>query len=148
VVTTRSAEMIAGHQGWLGATAWFASRNEVCVTAGGEPVCFPGEEVSGLAAGPEGAWVATDGELRAVTASGGWGPPLPHEKGAWFQDLTYDPARGVVWVWGGDTHLHAIDPKAGRYRVYPHTGTLGAAVVGDALVRIGIPGMPQVARLR
>ena len=110
-------------------------------------MCFPVEGVTGLAAGRVGAWVAADGELRSVTVDGGVGDPLPHDPGGWFWGVAYDPARGLLWAWGGDTHLHAIDPEAGAYRTYPAVGILGAAVADGSLVIVGVPGLPQSARL-
>ncbi len=147
VASTEPAEMIAGYQGFLGVSVWYTSRESVCHTGGDPPTCFPVESVTGLAAGRAGAWVASDGELRSVTVDGGPGDPLPHDLGAWFRGVAYDPERGHLWAWGGDTHLHAIGLDAGTHRTYPAVGILGAAVADGSLVIVGVPGLPQTARL-
>lgn len=147
VASTQPADMIAGYQGFLGVSVWYTSRESVCHTDGGAPVCSPVKGVTGLDAGGAGAWVAADGELRSVTVDGGLGDSLPHDPGAWFRGLAYDPERGQLWAWGGDTHLHAIDLDTGAYRTYPAVGILGAAVADGSLFTVGVPGLPQSARL-
>jgi len=139
--------MVAGYQGILGVSVWYASDEAVCHTDGGASVCVPVKGVTGLTAGRAGAWVAADGEVRPLTVERGIGDPLPHEPGGWFRGVTYDPLRGQLWAWGGDTHLHAIDPEAGTYRTYPAVGISRAAMAVDSLVIVGIPGLPQVAAL-